>query len=222
VRQVADGVWQLQSFPPHAFNVYLAEDVVVDASHRRAGDGIFRQLEGHGVSAHALTHAHADHNGMSTQICERFGVPFWVGADDADAAERPELILDRQPKAAFNRIVWQLAAGPGRPVDRQLNEGDELAGFEVLHVPGHSAGHLAFWRESDRTLILGDVLNGMHLVTGIPGVREPPRLFTPDPARNRQSARRLAALEPRLTLFGHGPPLRDTRKLVDFVNGLPG
>jgi hydroxyacylglutathione hydrolase len=221
MKQVAEGVWQLRSFPPHAFNVYLAEDVVIDASHKRAGRGIFKQLEGHRVAAHALTHVHPDHNGVSKQICERFGVPFLVGADDADAAERPALILDRQPQALINRINWRLLTGPGHPVDRQLNEGDEVAGFEVLHVPGHSAGHLAFWRESDRTLILGDVLNGMHLATGIPGLHEPPRLFTPDPARNRESARRLAALEPRVTMFGHGPPVRDTAKLVEFVNGLP-
>jgi glyoxylase-like metal-dependent hydrolase (beta-lactamase superfamily II) len=222
MKQVADGVWQLRSFPPNAFNVYLAEDVVIDASHKRAGKGIFKQLEGHRIAAHALTHAHPDHNGVSRQICERYGVPFWVGEEDAEAAERPELMLERQPSARINTLIWRAAAGAGRPVDRRLREGDEVAGFAVLHVPGHSAGHVAFWRESDRTLILGDVLNGMHLLTGIPGLHEPPRLFTPDPARNRESARRLAALEPRLTLFGHGPPNSDTRKLVDFVGGLPG
>ena len=221
MKQVADDVWQLRSFPPNAFNVYLAQGVVIDASHRRAGGGILKQLEGHEVTAHALTHAHPDHNGVSKQICERFGVPLWVGAADAEAAERPELIKERQPDALINRIIWSQLTGPGHPVDKRLEEGDELGDFMVLHVPGHSAGHVAFWRESDRTLILGDVLNGMNLVTGIPGLREPPRVFTPDPARNRESARRLAALEPRLALFGHGPPCGDTAKLVKFVEGLP-
>jgi len=221
VKQVADDVWQLRSFPPNAFNVYLAHGVVIDASHRRAGGGVLKQLEGHEVTAHALTHAHPDHNGVSKQICERFGVPLWVGAADAEAAERPELIRERQPDAVINRIIWSQLTGPGHPVDKRLEEGDELGDFMVLHVPGHSAGHVAFWRESDRTLILGDVLNGMNLVTGIPGLREPPRVFTPDPARNRESARRLAALEPRLALFGHGPPCRNTAKLVEFVEGLP-
>ena len=61
----------------------------------------------------------------------------------------------------------------------------------------------------------------MHLMTAIPGLHEPPRGFTPDTARNRESARRLAGLEPRLALFGHGPPFHDTRKLVEFVEGLP-
>ncbi len=71
-----------------------------------------------------------------------------------------------------------------------------MAGFRVLHVPGHSAGHVAFWRESDRVLVLGDVLNNMDVVTGLPGLRDPKPYLTPDPAENRRSARKLAALEP--------------------------
>jgi hydroxyacylglutathione hydrolase len=69
-------------------------------------------------------------------------------------------------------------------------------------------------------LILGDVLNNVHVLTGIPGLHEPPWFLTADPVENRRSARRLVSLEPRLVLFGHGGPLRDTRKLVEFVRGL--
>jgi hydroxyacylglutathione hydrolase len=221
VRQLASGVWQLKGFPPHLFNVYVLEDVVVDAGMRADRRRILRQLRRHRVAAHALTHAHSDHQGSSKAICDELGVPFWVGEDDADAAERPELIRERQPDHPLNRVFFRLLHGPGRRVDRPLREGDRVAGFQVLDVPGHSAGHVAFWRESDGVLVLGDVLNSMDPVTGIPGLREPRDFFTPDPARNRESARRLAALEPSLVLFGHGPPLRDTRKLVEFVGRLP-
>ena len=222
MKQVADGVWQLRSFPPNAFNVYLAEDVVIDASHKRAGKTIFKQFEGHRVAAHALTHAHPDHNGVSKQICERLDVPFWVGAKDADAAERPELILERQPDLLINRINWKLLTGPGHPVDRRLGEGDEVAGFKVLDVPGPLArarGLLARVRPDADPRRRAQ--RHEPPARPIPGLHEPPRAFTPDPARNRESARRLAELEPRLALFGHGPPFRDTQKLVDFVAGLP-
>jgi glyoxylase-like metal-dependent hydrolase (beta-lactamase superfamily II) len=103
-------------------------------------------------------------------------------------------------------------------VARSLREGDDLGhGFTVLETPGHSDGHVAFWRERDRTLVLGDVFLNLNVVTTVPGLHEPPRILTRDPRRNRESARRLAALEPELALFGHGPPLRDPAALTAFV-----
>ncbi len=220
MKQLADGLYQLSGFPPNGINVYLMGDVIVDAATRHAGRRILRQVRGHEVSAHALTHVHSDHQGASKAICDALGVPLWVGEADVAAMEDGD-IRSRQPDHWVNRIVDRMWTGPPRKVDRALREGDEVAGFRVLEVPGHSAGHVAYWRESDRALVLGDVLNGMHLLTGITGLHEPPRIFTPDPARNRESARRLAALEPALACFGHGPPVRDTNKFVDFVHALP-
>lgn len=217
MKQLADGVWQLAGFPPNAINVYLVGDVLVDAATRHAGRRILRQLTGRDVSAHALTHAHPDHQGASREVCERLGIPLWCGTNDADAAERPELIVERQPRSALNRLIWRSWAGPGHPVERRLQEGDDVAGFTVLDTPGHSAGHIVLWREADRVLIAGDVLNGMNLITAVPGLHEPPVRFTPDPARNRESIRRVAALEPALVCFGHGPPLHDPRKLSEFA-----
>jgi hydroxyacylglutathione hydrolase len=220
MRLIADDLYQLKGFPPNAINVYLMGDVLVDAASRHAGGRILRQLEGRKVSAHALTHAHADHQGASAEVCQKLGIPYWVGEADVPAAEDGDMV-SRQPDHFMSRFSAAIFAGPGHPVDRALREGDEVAGFQVLEVPGHSAGHLAYWRESDRTLILGDVLNNINTLTGLPGLHEPPVFWTPDPARNRESARRLAALEPALVCFGHGAPLRDTKKLVDFVAALP-
>jgi glyoxylase-like metal-dependent hydrolase (beta-lactamase superfamily II) len=145
-------------------------------------------------------------------------VPLWCGRDDAAAMEGGYFEQQRHP---VNRLIEWAWAGPGHPVARRLDDGDEVAGFSVLHVPGHSPGHVAYWRESDRALVLGDVLNNMDVATGVRGLREPKRIFTPDPARNRESAHRLAALEPALVCFGHGAPLRDTRRFTEFVAALP-
>jgi hydroxyacylglutathione hydrolase len=222
MRQLAPDVCQLRGSPPNAINVYLVGDVLIDAATRYAGRRILRQVRDRAVRAHALTHAHPDHQGASHAVCERLGIPFWVPERDADAAERPELIRERQPNHPIAQFFARTLTGPGHPVDRRLREGDEVAGFTVLEVPGHSAGHVAYWRESDRVLILGDVLNNMDVLTGIPGLREPKPYLTPDPAENRRSGKRLGALEPKLVLFGHGAPLRDTRKFVEFVDALPG
>ena len=221
MKQLADGVWQLSLFPPNAINVYLLDDVLIDASTRYASRKIIKELEGQPLSAHALTHAHPDHQGASHAVCERFGVPYWVGEKDVPAAENPKLIGERQPDHFMAQLFAKSMTGPAHHVDRALKEGDEVASFKVIDVPGHSAGHIAFWRESDGVLVLGDVLNSADVYTLIPGLREPRTYFTPDPAENRRSARKLGLLEPKLALFGHGPPVRDTKKFVEFVNGLP-
>ena len=150
---------------------------------------------------------------------EALDVPMWAPAGDADDVERGTPVI---AETRFKPLVSRGGTFDGVPVARRLQEGDEVGpGFVVLDVPGHSPGHIAFWRASDRTLIAGDVLNNMNLVTTKVGLREPPKIFTPDPERNRESIRKLAALEPSLAVFGHGPPLRDPRALADFAAKLP-
>jgi len=218
MRELAPGVFQLSGFPPNGINVYVIGDVLVDAATRLAGRRIMRQIEGRSITAHALTHSHPDHQGASHQICEKLGIPYWVGERDVESAETGNF---EQSKNALNRLIAGAWGGPGHPVARRLHEGDEVAGFQVLDVPGHSPGHVAYWRESDRVLIVGDVMNGMNLITTIPGLHEPPKPFTPDPARNRESIRKVAALRPELVCFGHGPPFRDPDKLARFADQLP-
>lgn len=220
MKRLADDLWMLGGFPPNGINVYLMGDVLVDAGTRHATRRIMRQIEGRAVAAHALTHAHPDHQGASHAVCERLGIPLWCGAGDADAMERGAIAAS-QPRSRLNTLIDRVWTGPPHPVARRLAEGDEVAGFAVLDVPGHSPGHVAYWREADRTLVLGDVLNGMNLLTARRGLREPPKAFTPDPARNRVSARRLGELEPDLVCFGHGPPWRDRAAFAAFCAALP-
>lgn len=221
MKQLANGVYLLRGWPPNAINVYLVGEVLIDAATRQGEKRIMRQISERTVTAHALTHAHPDHQGASHAICERLGIPLWCGQADIPAMETPGGIRHSQAPGLLNRLQDRYWTGPPHPVARALKEGDEVADFTVLETPGHSRGHVAFWRESDRVLILGDVLNNVNVRTGIPGLHEPPAVFTPDPPRNRESARRLAALEPALVCFGHGAPLRDARKLADFVAQLP-
>lgn len=221
MKQLADDVYLLRGWPPNAINVYLVGDVLIDAATRQAEKRILRQIAGHQLSAHALTHAHPDHQGSSHAICERLGIPLWCGQGDVPAMETPGGVRNSQAPGWLNRLQARFWTGPPHPVARALVEGDEVAGFTVLESPGHSRGQVAYWRESDRFLILGDVLNNMNVRTGVPGLHEPPTIFTPDPARNRQSARRLAELRPRVTCFGHGAPLSDPGKLADFIARMP-
>lgn len=221
MRELADDVYMLSGFPPNAINVYLVGDVLIDAATRQAERRIFKQIADRKISAHALTHVHPDHQGCSHAVCERLGIPLWCGQDDVPAMESAGGMINPSVPAWLSRLQERYWSGPPHPVARALHEGDDVAGFTVLETPGHTRGHIALWRESDRVLILGDVLNNMNVMTGVPGLHQPPRMFTPDGVRNRASARRLAALRPALACFGHGAPLRDPDKLADFAARLP-
>lgn len=221
MREIAPDVHLITGFPPLAVNCYLLGDVLVDAMGRYDARHILKELRGRTVTAHALTHAHPDHQGSSHRVCEELGIPLWVHADDADAAEDPRLIRERQPQKPINAVMWRIFAGPGHPVARKLAEGDEVAGFRVLHTPGHAAGHVCFWRESDRVLIAGDVLNTQNALVTFPrGPREPFSFFTPDPEENRRSIRRLGELEPAVVAVGHGPVWTDTKRFVEFCRSV--
>jgi hydroxyacylglutathione hydrolase len=223
VKELAEGVWHVKCLPvlPWAVNAYLMGDVLIDAGTRQSTGRILRQLEGHEVRTHALTHVHADHQGASNAVCERLGIPFWSPEADLPAAEDPDLIREAQNNTFMSGFYWRVFHGPGRKVDKAINGGDRVGDFEVIDAPGHSPGHVVLWRESDRVLIIGDVLANMDQYTGIPGLHEPKAALSHDAAQNRVSARSLAPLEPELVVFGHGAPLRDARKFVEFVEGLP-
>jgi hydroxyacylglutathione hydrolase len=216
MRRVAEDVFHIPLSPRDGVNAYLLGDVVVDAGTKGAGKRLIKALKGHVVGAHALTHGHPDHAGGSKRLAQAFEVPVWVGERDDVESGRPAA-AETWARPAVGRLSHYEPVA----VARSLSEGDDLGhGFVVLETPGHSDGHVAFWRERDRTLVLGDVLFNMNLLTTAPGLREPPAILTRDPRRNRESAQRLAALEPELALFGHGPPLRDPAALKAFADAL--
>lgn len=217
LEQIADDVWQITGFPRHAINAYLVGDVLVDAGIRQWSRWLPQALADRPLSLVVLTHCHPDHQGAAHAICRARNVPLACHALDRLAME------GRAPFAPGGRMIGLSArmwAGPPHAVARALHEGDEIAGFRCLHAPGHTPGHLALYRAADGLAIVGDVLNGMNLLTTWPGLHEPPAIFTADVEANRQSILRLAALAPRVVCFGHGPPLRQPERLQRFAQRL--
>jgi hydroxyacylglutathione hydrolase len=220
LKYLAPGVWRLKEAPRPLINVYLAEDVLIDAGRRWDKRRIFAELEGREISEVALTHVHPDHQGCAKAVCEARGVPLACHEADVDAMEgRRPVAASPKPTAQLFGKLW---TGPSRKVDRVLHEGDEVAGFRVVHAPGHAPGEVIFFRDSDRVAICGDVIRNISYVTMRTRLAEPPDDLTPDPAENRRSIRKLAALNPSLILPGHGPAVTDMTAFERFASSLPG
>jgi len=217
MREVGAGVWQLTGLPRDMFNVYLAGDMLIDAGTRWAKRRILRQVQRRPVRMVALTHCHPDHQGAARAVCERFGVPLACHEADVPAMEGR---APMEPRNGIMRLGERFWAGPSFPVGRVLRDGDEVAGFRVVHTPGHTPGHVLYFRPADRLAIAGDLLANMHFLTRKPGLREPPGFFSSNRAVNRRSIQVLVQLQPEVVCFGHGPPLRDRAALERFASAL--
>ena len=226
MREIGEDVFHIPVLPRNGVNAYLVGDVLVDTGYPISAGAIKKALAGQRPAAIALTHAHPDHQGSARKLADEFGAPVWVGARDRQAAESGRIVTNPAlRKPGLSLLTGALARMPSVPIARELTEGDELAaGFVAIDTPGHSPGHVSFWRESDRTLLCGDVFFNLHPVTLAVGLRQPPGVLTTDPALNRTSERRLAQLEPAVAGCGHGPVLSGdaSEQMARVVAALPG
>lgn len=216
MKQLAPDVWQLRGFH-NLINVYMIGDVLIDAATRMARRRILGDIEGRPLSLLALTHVHPDHQGSAKAVCEARGVPLACHEADVDAMEGRVPVQQAGAGNPINKLVSRMWEGPPHEVGRVLTEGDEVAGFRVVHAPGHAPGEVIFFRDSDRVAICGDVINNVDFITGRTRVGEPPGIFTLDPIENRRSIRKLLELRPTLICPGHGPPVRELGGLERLV-----
>lgn len=222
MEKVADGVWLLRGDARKAMNVYFLEDgdgvVQFDAGTKamvKAAQAAGAQLGG--VKRVVLGHAHADHRGTAPSM----GVPvhchpYEVADAESEASITPYMDLSQLPFAPVRWIYPLLLKrwdGGAVQIAGAVAEGDEVAGFRVLHFPGHAPGLIGLWRESDRVALVSDVIYlidstkmGRPLPKGEASVPHP--AWNWDHAKAKQSIRKLAALEPTLVCTGHGEPLR--------------
>jgi glyoxylase-like metal-dependent hydrolase (beta-lactamase superfamily II) len=219
--KVADGVWLLRGDFRGAMNIYFLEDgegvVQFEAgtkSMRKAARAAGERLGG--VKRVVLAHAHADHRGTAPYM----EAPVYCHADEvadaeSDAALSPYMDLSKLPVAPVRWIYpflfWRWNSGPVR-IAGTVSEGDEVAGFRVIHFPGHAPGLIGLWRESDRVALVSDVVYFVDsarlkpLPEGEASVPHP--AFNADHEQAKESLRKLAALEPKVVCAGHAEPLR--------------
>jgi|SRR5690349_17088624 len=230
MEKVAEGVWLLRGDLGKAMNIYFLEGeggvVQYDAgtkSMTRKARAAAETLGG--LQRIVLGHAHADHRGTAPYM----GVPVHCHPDEvadaeADAAIAPYMDLSQLPVAPvrwlYPTLLRRWDGGPVK-IDGTVSEGDEVAGFRVLHFPGHAPGLIGLWRESDRLAIVSDVVYLVDstrlrpLPKGEASVPHPAWAW--DHAKAKESLRKLASLEPAVVCAGHEPPLRgdDLRAVLE-------
>ena len=193
-------------------NCYLLADeqageaVLVDPGDD--GDVLMDAVEQAGLQLTAvwLTHAHFDHVGGVAAVRRRSPALIWL-----HPADRP--LYDR---AETSGAAWGLAVEAPPPPDRELAGGDRVTvgalAFDVLHLPGHAPGHVAFVGH-------GAAFVGDCLFAGSIGRTDLPLA---DPRAMQASLERLAALPPGTAVYsGHGPATTIERELRTnpFLNG---
>ena len=103
--EVVAGLWRYPIAPLDLASVYILGDVLVDSGGRFGAGKLLRALKPHRIQAHAITHAHFDHQGASRQVCDSQGIPFWCGKGDREAMETGDLSLVlRDPDSRFGRL----------------------------------------------------------------------------------------------------------------------
>jgi glyoxylase-like metal-dependent hydrolase (beta-lactamase superfamily II)/predicted ester cyclase len=212
---VADGVWVVRGGIPKEFNVYLVRDgdgvLVFDAGVRAMSDAVAAAGASlGGITRVVLGHGHPDHRGVAPYL----GAPVLCHADDrADAESDGGLhYFDFSKLRAYARPVYPrlltLWDGGPVPIADTVAEGDDVAGFEVVHLPGHSPGQIGLWRAGDRLALTTDCFYTLDPQTGRHGApRVPLAAFNKDTEQARASVRKLAALSPAAAWPGHAEPL---------------
>lgn len=215
--RIADGVWVLRGgFPLKVMNVYLIEDdggvTVFDAGIKAMGpalSGVCARFGG--AKRIILSHADADHRGAAPAL----DVPVFCHPAEREAAESDDPLrpyydlekLDLYGRVLLGKLLptWD---GGALAIEGTVAEGDEIAGFRVIDLPGHAPGLIGLFRESDRLALVSDCIYTIDVQTGRKREAQIPHAaFDVDFEQARASIRKLADLEPAAVWAGHGDPV---------------
>ena len=128
-----------------------------------------------GIKRVVLGHADADHRGAAGAL----GAPIYCHPAERAAAESPSSVRDYwdlDKLAPFARPIypWLLRSWDGGAVtiEGTVQEGDEIAGFKVVELPGHAPGLIGLFREEDRLALVSDCIYTLDPQTGIKGATQ--------------------------------------------------
>lgn len=191
-----------------------AMEQIVDAAMHRFGKDV-------PPKAILLTHGHFDHVGSAVELAEHWGVPIYAHPQEMPYLTGEERYPDPDTGVEGGLIAKLSGYFPNTPVNLRpfihlLPEDGRvpgLPGWRWVATPGHTPGHVSFFRNEDRAMIVGDAFVTVRqdklyqVLTQHKEISGPPRYFTPDWDEARESVKRLSALKPSVAMTGHGRPM---------------
>jgi glyoxylase-like metal-dependent hydrolase (beta-lactamase superfamily II) len=187
---------------------------IMEAAEARFGGGTRPE-------AIVLTHGHFDHVGSALPLAEKWDVPIYAHRREFPYLTGRSAYPPPDPTIG-GAIAFLSRFMPSRPPDlssrlRELpNELSIMPGWQCIPTPGHSPGHVSFFRASDRILIDGDAFATMNmdswagLLTGRQELSRAGAPFNYDWEATRESVRKLVSLRPNIVACGHGIPMSDS------------
>jgi glyoxylase-like metal-dependent hydrolase (beta-lactamase superfamily II)/predicted ester cyclase len=230
--RIADDVWVVRGgFPMKTMNVYLIEGpdglTVFDAGISDMTDAVrIAGVRLGGIKRVVLGHADADHRGAAPGL----GAPVYCHPAEREAAEsdspyRPYWDFSKLGPPA-RRVYPKLLStwdGGAVSVAGTVSEGDEVAGFRVIELPGHAPGLIGLFRDSDRLALVSDCFYTVDPQTGFKNAAHVPHpAFNSDTEQARASIRKLAGLDPAAAWAGHTDPVTgDVRAQLERAAAAP-
>jgi glyoxylase-like metal-dependent hydrolase (beta-lactamase superfamily II) len=200
--------------------------VLIDAGMPHSAEEIMNEAkerfgEGKGPKAIVLTHGHFDHVGSIADLIVHWDVPVYAHELEIPYLTGKENYPPGDPTVDGGMVSEISPMFPNHGINIEKNvmklpdDGSipDMKGWKWIHTPGHTPGHISLFREQDRVLLVGDAFVTVKqeslykVMVQKQEISGPPKYFTTDWEKARESVSKLESLKPTVAITGHGFPM---------------